>query len=173
MCSRPPQNVKFGIFTTYSRAVTAKKRTKERDARANFFCQSKSIALLPFSLASPPSLLKLPIIVSGCKPDPPLLRSPCCCCYNYYLLLFFLFTGLYFYVDTYRHSSGDNAKLTFALPRNKSSYCLTFYYYMYGSGMETLNVYSGNNKIFAKSGNQGSYWKRAIRTVYLSDMVNV
>ena len=54
-----------------------------------FFCQSKSIALFPFSLASPLSLLKLPIIVSGCKPDPPLLRSPSCCCYNYYLLLFF------------------------------------------------------------------------------------
>ena len=89
LCSRPPQNVKFGIFTTYSRAVTAKKRTKERDARTNFFCQSKSIALLPFSLALPSSLLKLPIIVSGCKPDPPLLRSPSCCCYNYYLLLFF------------------------------------------------------------------------------------
>ena len=44
---------------------------------------------------------------------------------------------------------------------------------MYGSGMETLNVFSGNNKIFTKSGNQGSYWKRAIQTVYLSDMVNV
>ena len=55
-----------------------------------FFCQSKSIALSPFSLASPSSLLKLPIIVSGCKPDPPLLRSPSCCCYNYYLLLFFI-----------------------------------------------------------------------------------
>ena len=90
-----------------------------------------------------------------------------------YLFIHFSFTGLYFYVDLRRHFSGDNAKLTFALPRNKSSYCLTFYYYMYGSGMETLNVYSGNNKIFAKSGNQGSYWKRAIRTVYLSDMVNV
>ena len=107
-----------------------------------------------------------------------LLGSPSCCCrgfccYNNYLFIYFSFTGLYFYVDLRRHLSGDNAKMTMALPRNKSSYCLTFYYYMYGSGMETLNVFSGNNKIFTKSGNQGSYWKRAIRTVYLSDMVNV
>ena len=90
-----------------------------------------------------------------------------------YLFIYFSFTGVYFYVDLRLRLSGDNAKLTFALPRNKSSYCLTFYYYMYGSGMETLNVFSGNNKIFTKSGNQGSYWKRAIRTAYLSDMVNV
>ena len=44
---------------------------------------------------------------------------------------------------------------------------------MYGSTMGTLNVFSGNNKIFTKSGNQGNYWKRVMRTVYLSDMVNV
>ena len=35
---------------------------KKRDARAKLlFCQSKPIALLPFSLRSPSSLLKLPI----------------------------------------------------------------------------------------------------------------
>ena len=43
--------------------VTAKKCTKKRDARAELlFCQSKSIAVLPFSLTSPSSLLKLPIV---------------------------------------------------------------------------------------------------------------
>ena len=46
-----------------SHAVTAKKCTKKRDARAKLlFCQSKSIAVLPFSLTSPSSLLKLPIV---------------------------------------------------------------------------------------------------------------
>ena len=35
LCSRPPKNVKLSIFTSYgSRAVTAKKCAKERDARA-------------------------------------------------------------------------------------------------------------------------------------------
>ena len=29
LCSRPPYNVKFGIFTMYSRAVTAKKQQQQ------------------------------------------------------------------------------------------------------------------------------------------------
>ena len=37
--------------------MTAKKCTKERDARAKLFCQSKLIAFLPLSLPSPSSLL--------------------------------------------------------------------------------------------------------------------
>ena len=37
--------------------MTAKKCTKERDARAKLFCQSKIIAFLPFSLPSPSSSL--------------------------------------------------------------------------------------------------------------------
>ena len=41
--------------------MTAKKRTKKRDACAKLlFCQSKPIAFLPFSLPTPSSLLKLP-----------------------------------------------------------------------------------------------------------------
>ena len=90
-----------------------------------------------------------------------------------YIYLFFFFTGKYFYIEASNQATGDNAKLTFTVPRNKSSCCLKFFYHMYGSAMGTLNVFSGNNKIFTKSGNQGNYWKRVIRTVYLSDMVNV
>ena len=49
-----------------SRATTAKKCTKKRDARTKLlFCQSKPIAFFPLSLLSPSSLLKLPIILSG------------------------------------------------------------------------------------------------------------
>ena len=41
LCSRPPQNVKLGTFTWYSRVVTAKKCTRKRDARAKLlFCRS-------------------------------------------------------------------------------------------------------------------------------------
>ena len=85
----------------------------------------------------------------------------------------FFVTGKYFYIEASNQATGDNAKLTFTVPRNKSSCCLKFFYHMYGSTMGTLNVFSGNNKIFTKSGNQGNYWKRVKRTVYLSDMVNV
>ena len=57
--SRPSQNVKIR-----SSAVTAKKCTKKRDARAKlFFCQYKPIAFLPFLLTSPSSLLKLPNVM--------------------------------------------------------------------------------------------------------------
>ena len=42
-----------------SRAATAEKCTKKRDARATLFCLSKPIALLPFSLPSSSSLRKL------------------------------------------------------------------------------------------------------------------
>ena len=87
--------------------------------------------------------------------------------------MFFFVTGKYFYIEASNQATGDNAKLTFTVPRNKSSCCLKFFYHMYGSTMGTLNVFSGNNKIFTKSGNQGNYWKRVKRTVYLCDVVNV
>ena len=51
-CSRPRKNVKT--------CVTAKKCAKRRDACSKlFFCQSKPIGSLPFSLPSPSSLPKL------------------------------------------------------------------------------------------------------------------
>ena len=56
-------SIKRGI-SRRSRAVTAKKCAKKRDARADlflFFGQSKPIASMKFSLTSPSSLLKVPI----------------------------------------------------------------------------------------------------------------
>ena len=44
---------------------------------------------------------------------------------------------------------------------------------MYGADMGTLNVFSGNNKIFTESGNQGNYWIKVTKTVYLSDIVSI
>ena len=90
-----------------------------------------------------------------------------------FIVIIVIFTGKYLYIEASIQSTGDNAKLTFALPRNKSSCCLTFFYHMYGSAMGTLNVFSGNNTIFSKSGNQGNYWRKVTRTVYFSDMVSV
>ena len=83
------------------------------------------------------------------------------------------FAGKYLYIEATSWSTGDNAKLELAVPRNKSSCCLKFYYHMYGANMGTLKVFSGNNKIFTKSGNQGNYWKKVTRTVYLSDIVSL
>ena len=39
------KTAKFGIFTTYGRAVTAKKRTKKRDVRADFFFANLNLLL--------------------------------------------------------------------------------------------------------------------------------
>ena len=49
------------VFSRRSRAVTAEKFTKKRDARAKLlFCQFKPIGFLPFSLTSPSRLLRFP-----------------------------------------------------------------------------------------------------------------
>ena len=58
MCSRPRKIV---ALSRRSRALTAKKCTKKRDAKL-LLCQSKPSAVLPFSLPSPSLLRKLPIV---------------------------------------------------------------------------------------------------------------
>ena len=85
---------------------------------------------------------------------------------------FHFLAGKYLYIEASSWSTGDNAKLELAVSGNKSPCCLTFYYHMYGANMGTLNVFSGNNKVFTKSGNQGNYWKKVTRTVYLSNIVS-
>ena len=77
------------------------------------------------------------------------------------------------YIEASPQSYGDNAKLQLAVPRSNSPSCLTFYYHMYGSDMGTLNVFSGNDTIFTQSGDQGNYWRKVTRTVYLNDFVSI
>ena len=77
------------------------------------------------------------------------------------------------YIRASYGSTGYNAKLQFAVPRNKSTCCLVFYYHMYGWAMGTLNVYNGNDKVFSKSGNQGSYWKKVRRNLYSPNIVSI
>ena len=76
------------------------------------------------------------------------------------------------YIEASDWYTGANAKLKFAVPRNKSSSCLMFYYHMYGRSMGTLNVYNANVKIFTKSGNQGNVWKKVTTTLHPSDVVS-
>ena len=77
------------------------------------------------------------------------------------------------YIRASYGSTGYNAKLQFAVPRNKSTCCLVFYYHMYGWAMGTLNVYNGNDKVFSKSGNQGNYWKKVRRNLYSPNIVSI
>ena len=77
------------------------------------------------------------------------------------------------YIEASSWSNGNNAKLQLAVPRSKSTSCLTFFYHMYGSSMGTLNVFNGNAKIFTKSGNQGYYWKKVTRTLHIRDVVSI
>ena len=67
---------------------------------------------------------------------------------------------------------GDNAKLELVLPGNGELGCLFFYYHMYGTAMGTLNVFSGNMKVFNESGNQGNIWRKAERTIVLGHKVS-
>ena len=86
LCSRPQKTktkktVKFGIFTTYGRAVTAKKRTKKRDVRADFFFANLNLLLFYRSRwrcrhLCLSSLLSFP----DANQISSLLRSPSCCC---------------------------------------------------------------------------------------------
>ena len=89
-----------------------------------------------------------------------------------YIYINYYFTGMYMYTEATYQSKGDNARLELSVPSGRSSSCLTFYYNMYGISMGTLNVFNGNDKIFTKSGNQGSYWKKVTKTLHLSDVVS-
>ena len=68
---------------------------------------------------------------------------------------------------------GDNAKLQVSVSGNGAAACLVFYYHMYGDTIETLNVYSGRELVFNISGNQGFYWIRAMKTIYLRNNVSL
>ena len=67
--------------------------------------------------------------------------------------------------------AGEIAKLVVIVPNNGNPACLSFYYHMYGASAGTLNVYSGNNKVFHATGDQGDNWLIVERKLYLDEMV--
>jgi len=67
---------------------------------------------------------------------------------------------------------GENAKLVVTVPNNGKEACLSFYHHMYGDTVGTLNVYSGNSKIFNISGNQSNSWEIVERNVRLESKVS-
>ena len=68
---------------------------------------------------------------------------------------------------------GEKAKLVVSVPSNGIKACLTFYCHMYGATAGTLNVYSGNNKVFNISGNQGNNWMKVEISIYLNTSVSI
>ena len=68
--------------------------------------------------------------------------------------------------------AGDNAKLEISVSGKGELSCLEFYYHMYGDTMGTLNVFSGNTVVFNLSGNQGDYWIKVEKTIYLDNTVS-
>ena len=66
---------------------------------------------------------------------------------------------------------GDKAKLVLTIPNNGEISCLSFYYHMYGASVGTLNVYSGNSKVFNISGQQSNYWIVVERNIILNEVV--
>ena len=68
---------------------------------------------------------------------------------------------------------GDNAKLELSVSGSGAVACLKFYYHMYGATMGTLKVYSGYSVVFSLSGNQGSLWRQATRTISLRNTVSL
>ncbi|XP_078366044.1 MAM and LDL-receptor class A domain-containing protein 1-like [Oculina patagonica] len=77
-------------------------------------------------------------------------------------------SGNYMYIEASSPTKpGENAKLVVTVPNNGNPSCLSFYYHMYGASVGTLNVYSGNTKVFSVSGNQGNNWLIVEKTIYL------
>ena len=67
---------------------------------------------------------------------------------------------------------GEKAKLIVAVPNIRQKSCLSFYYHMHGASVGTLIVYSGNNKVFNVSGNQGNDWIMVERNLYFDGSVS-
>ena len=67
---------------------------------------------------------------------------------------------------------GEIAKLEVTVPNNGNKSCLSFYYHMNGASAGTLNVYSGNIKVFTANGNQGDNWLMMVANLYLNGVVS-
>ena len=73
---------------------------------------------------------------------------------------------------SYPRKPGEVAKLVVTVPNNGNQSCLSFFYHMYGASAGTLNVYSGNVKVFTATGNQGDSWLIMETDVYLNGVVS-
>ena len=73
---------------------------------------------------------------------------------------------------SYPRKPGEIAKLVVTVPNNGNQSCLSFYYHMYGASIGTLNVYSGNVRVFTATGNKGDNWLIIEKNLYLDGAVS-
>ena len=79
---------------------------------------------------------------------------------------FLLLVGYYMHIETsFPRSRGDKARLISPVYTPvRGGQCFQFWYHMYGSDIDTLNVYikTGSNisiPVWSRSGNRGDLWK--------------
>lgn len=70
------------------------------------------------------------------------------------------------YIESDGRHRGQKARLISPNYNGRATQCLRFYYNMYGSGVNRLNVYTKNGNslgsaIWTLTGNQGSDWQKA------------
>ena len=77
--------------------------------------------------------------------------------------------GYYMYIETSSpRVEGDKAKLHSPKLQFNGYMCLKFYYHMYGSDIDRLNVIINGNNVFTASGDKGNKWLLASIDVNLS-----
>ena len=78
------------------------------------------------------------------------------------------------YIESTTGSYGDEAKLLFSPPSSVTGTmsCLKFYYHMYGSTVNRLNVFDGHSIVLTKSGQHGNRWLYAEVTVFVQNTVS-
>lgn len=83
-------------------------------------------------------------------------------------ILFPIISGYYMYIETsYPRKQGDKARLSSPVYTPlQGGQCFQFWYHMYGSNVNTLNVYIKTGSalgipVWIRSGNRGNVWKVA------------
>lgn len=74
----------------------------------------------------------------------------------------FSFPGSFLYIDMANpRRPNDIAELSYGRNYSGESYCLVFWYHMYGPSVNTLNVLVGNKTMWTRSGTHQDQWHEA------------
>ena len=76
--------------------------------------------------------------------------------------VFFAFKGRYLYTEATFRNPGDKARLWLAPFNTTRSFCVTFYYHMWGAGMGSLGVRVDGLLLWNLTGNRGNTWQMAV-----------
>ena len=88
-----------------------------------------------------------------------------------------LATGRYIYLAASGIDRGTTSRLISATVYPSGPSCLTFWYHMYGSGMETLKIVipwsDGDEQLWSRSGDQGDQWIQSLVDITISENYNI